>query len=61
MPDSQAGDIERMSFRVPGDLLKAVDLTVEEEGYMDRSEAGRDALREFVGEKRLQRVKSDNE
>lgn len=61
MSETQADDIERMSFRVPRDLLRAVDLAVEEEGYMDRSEAGRDALREFVGEKRLQRVKSNNE
>lgn len=43
-------ELDRISLTIPGDLLDQLDEVLEEEEYSSRSEAFRDALRDFLTE-----------
>jgi len=46
--DPDDGDMEKINVRVPATLLQAIDEEYERRGYASRSEAIRDALRDWV-------------
>lgn len=46
--DAGGGDTEKINVRVPVSLLEEIDAEYERRGYTSRSEAIRDALRDWV-------------
>ncbi|WP_457611927.1 ribbon-helix-helix protein, CopG family, partial [Methanocaldococcus sp.] len=42
------GDMERISISIPAKLLKEFDEVIAEKGYASRSEAIRDAIRDYI-------------